>query len=157
MTTDVYAFVKIAHILSATVLFGTGLGIAFFMLRSWSSSDINEKHFAARNTVLADYLFTAPAVIVQPATGAWLIWQGGYYWLDFWLVATYAIYILVGLCWLPVVWLQIQLKRMLIHSLQSGEPLPPRYDKFFRVWFMLGWPAFLGIVVVFYLMVARPV
>lgn len=154
---DIYTVIKALHILSSTVLFGTGLGTAFFMLRSWSSDNIHEKFFASRTTVLADYLFTAPAVIVQPISGAWLVWQGGYEWLELWLSLTYAIYIVAGLCWLPVVWLQIQLKRMVIDGMQSGDPLPPRYEKYFRIWFVLGWPAFIGLIVVFFLMVAKPV
>jgi uncharacterized membrane protein len=154
---DTYSVIKTLHILSSTVLFGTGLGIAFFMVRSWASDDIHEKFFAARNTVLADYLFTLPAVIIQPVTGAWLVWQSGYDWLEFWLSLTYVIYIIVGLCWLPVVWVQIQLKRMVTESIQSGEPLPPGYGKLFRIWFVLGWPAFFGLVLVFFLMVVKPV
>ncbi len=154
---DIYLVVKTIHILSAAVLFGTGIGIAFFMLRSYRSSNIHEKLFAARNTVVADYLFTLPAVIIQPVTGAWLVWQGGFEWLELWLTITYVIYAMVSLFWLPVVWLQIQLKRMVVESMQSGTPLPERYQKFFRIWFALGWPAFIGLVIVFLLMVAKPV
>ncbi len=154
---DIYLIVKTLHILSSTILFGTGIGIAFFMLRSYFTQDVHEKLYAARNTVLADYIFTFPAVILQPVTGAWLVWQGGYDWMDLWLVITYAIYMVAGLCWLPVVWIQIQLKQMLIHSVESGEALPLRYNKLFKVWFLMGWPAFIGLVVVFFLMVMKPV
>ena len=153
---DIDLAIKTLHILSAAVLFGTGLGIAFFMLRSGASSDLQEKFFAARNTVLADYLFTAPAAIIQPVTGAWLIWQGGYDWLELWLGLTYLIYLVVALCWLPVVWLQIELKRMVAECLRSGAPLPPRYARLFKLWFALGWPAFIGLLAVFFLMVAKP-
>ena len=154
---DIYLIVKTLHILSSTILFGTGIGIAFFMLRSYFTNDIHEKLYAARNTVLADYIFTFPAVIVQPVTGAWLVWQGGHDWMDLWLVVTYMIYMIAGLCWLPVVWIQIQLKQMLIQSVESGEELPLRYNKLFKIWFLMGWPAFIGLVVVFFLMVMKPV
>ncbi|PCI57277.1 MAG: hypothetical protein COB36_03150 [Alphaproteobacteria bacterium] len=154
---DIYLTVKTLHILSSTILFGTGIGIAFFMLRSYFTQDVHEKLYAARNTVLADYIFTFPAVIMQPVTGAWLVMQGGYDWMDLWLVITYVIYIIAGLCWLPVVWIQIQLKQMLIHSAENGEALPPRYNKLFKIWFLMGWPAFIGLVVVFFLMVMKPV
>lgn len=154
---DWYFIIKTLHIISSTILFGTGLGIAFFMLRSHFTDNLQEKFFAARNTVLADYFFTAPAVIAQPLTGFWLISQGGHGWTDLWLVATYIIYAIAGLCWLPVVWIQIQLKNMLTHSVQTGEALPDRYDTLFRTWFILGWPAFVGLVVVFFLMVFKPV
>lgn len=154
---DLYLIIKTLHILSATILFGTGIGIAFFMLRSYFTDNIHEKLYAARGTVLADYIFTLPAVIVQPLTGLWLVWQGGYDWMDLWLVITYAIYIIAGLCWLPVVWIQIQLKNMLAVAAENDTDLPPRYHKFFKIWFLLGWPAFIGLVVVFFLMVFKPV
>jgi len=154
---DIYFVVKTLHILSSTILFGTGIGIAFFMFRSYFTDDLQEKLYASRNTVLADYIFTFPAVIVQPLTGFWLVWQSGYDWMSMWLFATYVIYIIAGLCWLPVVWIQIQLKKMVIHSMGSGAELPARYNKLFKLWFLLGWPAFIGLVAVFFLMVIKPV
>lgn len=149
--------IKTIHILSSTILFGTGIGIAFFMFRSYFTDNIHEKFYAARNTVLADYLFTFPAVIVQPLSGIALIYMAGYDWMDLWLSVTYAIYIIAGLCWLPVVWVQIQLKNMVVQAIESGDDLPERYHRFFKIWFLLGWPAFVGLVIVFYLMVAKPV
>ncbi|MBN8520656.1 MAG: DUF2269 domain-containing protein [Alphaproteobacteria bacterium] len=154
---DWYFIIKTLHVISSTILFGTGIGIAFFMLRSHFTDNIHEKFYAARNTVLADYLFTLPAVIIQPITGFWLIWQGGHGWMDLWLSATYAIYIIAGLCWLPVVWIQIQLKNMLAQAVASGTELPERYYRLFKIWFFLGWPAFIGLVIVFFLMVMKPV
>jgi len=153
---DWYLTIKTLHIISSTILFGTGLGIAFFMVRSHFTNNIHEKLYAARNTVLADMLFTLPAVIIQPATGAWLVWQGGYSWSETWLMITYGLYILAGLCWLPVVWIQIELKRMLQIAASSGTPLPVRYIKLFKLWFLLGWPAFIGLVAIFFLMVVKP-
>tara|TARA_B100001989_G_scaffold252946_1_gene237104 strand:- start:1044 stop:1604 length:561 start_codon:yes stop_codon:yes gene_type:complete len=154
---DLYLIIKTLHIISATILFGTGIGIAFFMLRSHFTDNIHEKFYAARNTVMADYFFTLPAVIVQPMTGFWLVWQGAYSWMDWWLAVTYAIYIIAVLCWLPVVWIQIQLKNMVATAVKTGEPLPERYYRLFKIWFLLGWPAFVGLIIVFYLMVAKPV
>lgn len=154
---SLYIIIRSLHILSATILFGTGIGIAFFMFRSYFTSNLHEKLFAARNTVLADYVFTLPAVILQPLTGIALIHMVGYDWHDLWLMMTYIIYILAGLCWLPVVWIQIQLKNMVSDSLEHGTALPARYHKLFRLWFILGWPAFIGLVVVFFLMVMKPV
>ena len=153
---SVYLLIKTLHILSSTLLFGTGMGIAFFMLRSAFTRDIPQKLYAARNTVLADGFFTLPAVIVQPATGIWLILHAGFNPLDFWLVVTYGLYLLAGACWLPVVWIQLQLKKMLEHAVTTATPLPPRYHQLFKWWFALGWPAFTALVVIFYLMVAKP-
>ena len=151
-----YFLIKTIHIVSATILFGTGLGIAFFMFRSWFTDDLREKLFALRTTVLADYLFTAPAAVLQPLTGAWLIWKGGFAWTDGWLLATYILYAIAAACWLPVVWIQIRLKRIVTASLASHAPLPREYHRLFRLWFALGWPAFLGLVAVFFLMVIKP-
>ena len=153
---DWYSILKTAHIISSTVLFGTGIGIAFFMVRSHFTDDVQEKLYAARNTVLADYCFTLPAVVIQPLTGFWLVLQGGFNWLDSWLVVTYVLYLLAGACWLPVVWIQIELKKMLQIAAAKGTPLPTRYDRLFKIWFLLGWPAFLSLIVIFYLMVAKP-
>ncbi len=154
---DLYVLIKVLHILSSTILFGTGIGIAFFMFRSHFTKDANEKLYAARNTVIADYLFTLPAVILQPITGFWLVFHGGFNWLDLWLVVTYGIFIISGICWLPVVWIQIQLRRMLVESVENQTELPESYFKYFKLWFVLGWPAFTGLVVVFFLMVMKPV
>lgn len=153
---DWFATIKTLHIISATILFGTGLGVAFFMFRSRFTDDIHEKLYAARNTVLADYLFTFPAAILQPLTGLWLINAAGYAWDELWLLVTYGLYLLAAACWLPVVWIQIQLKTMLIAASESGSPLPDRYNRLFRIWFTLGWPAFIGLVVIFFLMVTKP-
>lgn len=153
---NTYLLVKTVHVITATILFGTGLGIAFFMFRSRFTDSLQEKFFAIRTTVLADCLFTAPAAVLQPATGVWLIWEGGFRWDDGWLTATYALYVIAAACWLPVVAIQIRLKRIVAGCLSLGKPLPDEYHRLFRVWFLLGWPAFIGLVAVFFLMVAKP-
>ncbi|MES2120348.1 MAG: DUF2269 domain-containing protein [Pseudomonadota bacterium] len=148
--------IKTLHILSATVLFGTGLGIAFFF---WSARhrDDEARLFAARTTVRADLLFTLPAVFVQPITGALLVGIAGFDPREFWLVASYALYVIAGLCWLPVVWLQIRMKRLLEQKI-AGEPFDPaQFERLRRTWFFLGWPAFVGLVIVFWLMVTKPI
>lgn len=154
---DIYFVVKTIHIISSTILFGTGIGIAFFMFRSKFTTNLDEKLYAARGTVAADYLFTFPAVIAQVATGAWLVNKSGYSWIDLWLVVTYIIYAIAGLCWLPVVWIQIQLRKILASCVENNAPLPESYHKLFKIWFILGWPAFLGLVVVFFMMAIKPV
>ena len=154
---DLYTTIKTLHILSSTILFGTGIGIAFFMFRSCFTTNVHEKFYAVRNTVLADYLFTFPAVVIQPMSGVALIYMAGFDWTALWLMVTYIIYIISGLCWLPVVWIQIQLKNMCKEATESGTELPERFHKLFKIWFLLGWPAFVGLVIVFYLMSAKPV
>jgi uncharacterized membrane protein len=152
---DVYLLIKTLHIVSATILFGTGLGIAFFF---WAArrGDDRAQLFAARTTVLADFVFTLPAVIVQPITGALLVARDGLDPRTPWLIATYAIYVAAGLCWLPVVWLQIRMKRMLEAKIAGADFDSDAYERLRRTWFLLGWPAFIGLIMIVWLMVAKP-
>jgi uncharacterized membrane protein len=152
---NAYLAIKTLHILTSTILFGTGLGIAFFFY-SHRKGDPAAAYFAARMTVHADFIFTLPAVILQPLTGFWLIAHSGFRWTESWLLATYVIYIIAGLCWIPVVFIQIKLKSILRNRLETNAPLPQSYAMLFRCWFLLGWPAFIGLIVVFCLMVAKP-
>ena len=152
---DSYALIKTLHIVSATILFGTGIGTAFFF---WSSrkADDAARLFAARTTVRADFLFTLPAVVVQPLTGALLIARAGFDPGQFWLVASYALYLLAGLCWIPVVLLQIRMKRMLEAKAAGADFAEAEFERLRKIWFALGWPAFVGLLVVFVLMVTKP-
>jgi len=151
-----YFLVKWFHILSATVLFGTGLGTAFQMWTAHRSGDTRAVATVARNTVRADFLFTTPAVIVQPLTGFVLIRMTGADLWASWLIAAYALYILVGACWLPVVALQIRVRDLATAAAIEGAPLGAEYRRAMRLWFALGWPAFAGVLAIFWLMVAKP-
>jgi uncharacterized membrane protein len=153
---DLYELIKVVHVLSATILFGTGLGTAFFFWRAHAVENEDGRLFAARTTVLADYVFTAPAVVLQPLTGVWLVTQAGIEWNDLWLTATYGLYALAAICWLPVVVIQLRMKRMLERE-ATGEAIDRQlYERLFRRWFILGWPAFGGLIAVFFLMVLKP-
>jgi uncharacterized membrane protein len=154
MTT--YDLAKWLHILSSTVLFGTGMGTAFHLWITHRRGSPSQIALVARNTVLADWLFTLPSGIVQPLTGFWMVWLAGWNIWASWLVASYALYVLAFCCWVPVVVLQIQAKQLAAHAAARGEPLPPRYYSLMRLWFWLGWPAFLGLIVVFALMATKP-
>lgn len=151
-----YFWIKTIHILSAAILFGTGLGTAFQMWMAHRSADVRAIATVSKNIVRADYLFTAPAVIIQPVTGALLIWRTEIDPLALWLVITYALYALAGACWLPVVWLQIRVHDLARLSLESGSALPAAYYTYMRAWFLLGWPAFLAVIAIFVLMVVKP-
>ena len=120
------------------------------------SRDLRAITVVNRNVVLADWLFTAPAVVVQPLTGVWMAHQAGYPMTTGWLAAALALYVLVGACWLPVVWLQVRMHRLAASAEQDGTALPPAYFRYARIWFLLGWPAFLGVIAIFYLMVLKP-
>lgn len=153
---SLYSLLKFVHILSATVLFGTGLGTAFQMWSVQRSGDARAIAAVARQAVWADFLFTTPAVIVQPLTGFGLVWMTGIDPFSPWLVAAYALYVLTGLCWLPVVWIQLRLRDLAAEAAASGAVLPPRYHRLWRIWFSLGWPAFSAVLGIFWLMIAKP-
>ena len=151
-----YLWIKWIHILSSTLLFGTGLGIAFFTWMAHRTGDAAHIARIARVTVIADSVFTAPAVVVQFATGAWMVETLGAPWSTFWIGGAVALFVFVGACWLPVVWLQVRARDLAREAAASGAPLPARYHRVMRTWFVLGIPAFLGVVAIFVLMVVKP-
>ena len=151
-----YVLVKWLHILSSTFLFGTGIGSAFYMLFTSLSRDVRATAVVVRHVVLADWLFTTPTIIIQPLTGFYLIHLAGYPLTSRWIMWTIALYLLAGACWLPVVWLQIRMRGFAQDAVKAGTELPPIYWRYLRYWVLLGIPAFLALVVVFYLMVAKP-
>lgn len=151
-----YQLLLLVHILSSTLLFGTGLGTAFHGWMAHRSRNVHVATTVGRNVVVADWLFTAPAVVVQPITGLWMAEIAGFPLTSGWLVLAIALYLLIGACWLPVVWLQISMHRLAEMALSSGAPLPARYFTYARWWFALGWPAFISVIAIFYLMVMKP-
>lgn len=151
-----YLLVKWIHILSSTLLFGTGLGIAFFMWMAHLRGDPAHIAATARTVVIADACFTAPAVVVQFLSGWWLVRFLGLP-LDYsWVRAALLLFVLVGCCWLPVLWLQVRARDLARTAAERGQPLPARYHVVMRWWFLLGWPAFIGVMAIFWLMVAKP-
>lgn len=151
-----YAWLKLIHILSSTLLFGTGLGSAFYLYTADLSGDVAAITFAARKVVLADFIFTTPAVIVQPLTGFAMAAIAHYSYTAHWIIISLLLYLLTGACWLPVVWLQIKIKQMAEQALHTSTELPALYYRYMRAWFWLGWPAFISVLVIFYLMVFKP-
>ncbi len=151
-----FVLLKVVHILSSTLLFGTGLGTAFFMWFTHRSGQIEAIAVATRLTVRADLLFTTPAVIVQPLSGYLLMRVMNFDLHAAWLQASIALYVITGACWLPVVWLQWRARDLAAGALHEGTPLPPAYHRYMRIWFALGWPAFIAVVLIFWLMVAKP-
>jgi uncharacterized membrane protein len=157
MTT--YFALKILHILSSTLLFGTGLGTAFSMWRAHLTHDARVIAAVARHVALADWVFTTPAVVIQPITGIGMAYLAGFALTSRWLMASAVLYVLIGACWIPVVWLQLRMRDLAQTASigpSPGAPLPPAYYRYYRLWFILGWPAFLGIVTIFALMVMKP-
>jgi uncharacterized membrane protein len=151
-----YLVVKWLHILSSTLLFGTGLGSAFYMFFASLTRDARVVATVVRYVVIADYAFTTPTIILQPVTGLYLIHLAGFPLNSTWIVVSVALYFLAGAAWLPVVWMQIKMRDMAIAANANGTELPQRYWKFLRAWVALGVVAFVALIVVFYLMVAKP-
>lgn len=152
-----YFFVKIIHIISSTILFGTGIGIAFFMWWANKTGDLAAKIYAAKTTIIADFIFTTPSVIIQPISGIILVKIMGYEFDELWLFLSYIGYFISALCWLPVVWIQIKLRNLAIKASIDNQELPAEYYKLFRYWFFLGWPAFISLTAIFILMITKPV
>jgi len=153
---DLDFLAKWLHILSSTVLFGTGIGTAFQMVMAIRTRRAETVASVASAVVLADWVFTTPAGLIQPATGLWLIHLTGHPWNAPWLMATYALYVLAFLCWVPVVWLQYRIRDLARAAHAAGAPLPDAAIRLWRIWFALGWPAFTALVAVFWLMVSKP-
>jgi uncharacterized membrane protein len=151
-----YFFLKFLHVIGASVLLGTGAGIAFFMLRAHLTGEAAVIAAVVRIVVLADFLFTATAVIAQPLTGIALAHEGGYSLNESWVVVSVILYLVTGAFWLPVVWIQIQIGKLAAASAMERKPLPPRYYTLFRSWFAFGFPAFGAVVGIFWLMISRP-
>ncbi len=151
-----YLLLKLVHIVSSTLLFGTGLGTAFYMWRADRSGDPAVIAAVSRNVVLADWVFTTPAIIVQPLTGIAMLHIAKVPLTTSWVLASLVLYAVIGLCWLPVVWLQVQVHRGAIAAVAAGRVLDARHVRYMRLWYTLGWPAFIGVLAVFYLMVFKP-
>jgi uncharacterized membrane protein len=151
-----YFALKFVHILGAAVLFGTGVGIAYFMLQAHLTGDARVIAGVSRIVVVADFLFTATAVVLQPITGFMLARVAGFPLFSGWVAVSLALYVAIGCLWLPVVWMQMKLHTLSAAAAETGAPLPNAYHRLFRMWFAFGIPAFLMILVIFWLMIAKP-
>jgi uncharacterized membrane protein len=147
---------KYLHLIGATVLLGTGAGIAFFMLLAHRSGNVAAIAVVARIVVIADLVFTATAVVAQPITGVVLADLDGYSLREGWIALSIALYLVTGAFWLPVVWMQMRMRDLAVTAAARQEPLPPQYYRLFRTWFAFGFPAFAAVMAIFWLMLTRP-
>jgi uncharacterized membrane protein len=150
-----YFLVKYLHVLGATVILGTGTGIAFFMLMAHRSRDPAFIARTAATVVIADMLFTLSAVILQPVTGGFLMALSATALAERWLLTSLGLYAVAGLLWIPVIFMQIEM-RNLARTAVMQQPLPPRYFRLFRRWFVFGIPGFGSVMIIFWLMIAKP-
>ncbi len=144
------------HIIGATVLLGTGGGIAFFMVMAHRTGDARVIAHTAATVVTADWIFTATAVIAQPVTGALLALEMGWRLTEGWILASLGLYVFVGLFWLPVVWIQRRMRDLAREAAAHGSGLSDAYSRLYRIWFACGFPGFLGVLCIIWLMIARP-
>jgi uncharacterized membrane protein len=151
-----YFYLKTIHVISATVLFGTGLGTAFFKWIVDRTGNATAIRVVSEKVVLADWLFTTPAIVVQAVTGVALATLLGYPLTHGWVAHAIVLFALAGVCWLPVVWLQLRMRDLAQASDRDGVPLDERYLRYARMWFWLGVPAFTAVVGIFCLMIFKP-
>jgi uncharacterized membrane protein len=151
-----YFILKFLHIIGAAVLLGTGAGIAFFMLMAHLSRKPAVIAGVARIVVIADFVFTASAVVAQPVTGLLLVQHAGYSLTDAWIMWSIVLYLVAGAFWLPVVWMQMRMRDLAEAAVVTGGTLPSAYYALFWWWFAFGFPAFAAVVAIFWLMIARP-
>lgn len=153
---DAYLLLKFAHVLSGAVLLGTGIGIAFFVL--WANAKGNVATIATtlRGVLVADAVFTAIAAVAQPVTGLLLVRLAGYGFADRWVAVSLLLYVVMVTCWLPVVGLQRRMSTLAAKAATEGVRLPPVYHRLLRVWFWLGWPALFALLIMYWLMLAKP-
>ncbi|MCR6644605.1 MAG: DUF2269 domain-containing protein [Terricaulis sp.] len=153
---DWIIFLRWAHVIGACVLLGTGAGIAFFMVMAHRTKNPVLIAHTASIVVIADWLFTASAVVIQPITGYLLAQAIGWPMSEGWIVLSLALYVLIGAFWLPVVWMQARMRDLAAAAAKDDAPLPEAYHKLYRLWFAFGFPAFFAVLGIVWLMLARP-
>ncbi|WP_117192573.1 DUF2269 family protein [Rhizobium terrae] len=153
---EVESILRLLHVIGATVLLGTGAGIAFFMVIARRTEDPKLIAHTANTVVLADTIFTATAVVLQPVTGYLMARTTGWSLTDGWIVLSLILYVMTGLFWLPVVWIQIRLRDIARTAQANASPLPPEWFRLYRIWFACGFPAFFAVIGIFWLMLTKP-
>ena len=151
-----YLTLKFIHIVSSVVLVGTGFGSAYYMYFTNRSKCLKSQAHVSQLVVRADWWFTTPTIIIQPFTGLWMAYLAGWPLSTNWLALSFGLYIITGICWLPVVFLQIKMAKMVNDSVINESQLPDLYWRYARLWEYLGYPAFVAMLCVFYLMVVKP-
>ncbi|MBA2650981.1 MAG: DUF2269 domain-containing protein, partial [Tatlockia sp.] len=145
-----YFILKFIHILSSTILFGTGLGTACTMAFAHRSREPYIIATMSRYVVFADWIFTTPSGLIQPLSGFLMVYLAGYSWSSLWIWGSIIGYLIAAFCWFPVVYLQIKMRDIAIQAFKEKSPLPSLYFRCYRYWFCLGWPAFISLIIVFY-------
>lgn len=151
-----YLIVKTLHILSAVLIMGTGLGTAFYLFMVNRTDSILAKTVVSRLVCRADFYFTTPAVIFQPLSGMWLMNKINMPFSATWIWVSIALFLFCGICWLPVVYLQLKMRDIAKVAYDNDTELPNEYNTLAKKWELLGYPAFIAVIVIFFLMVIKP-
>lgn len=152
-----YLWLKFIHVISSTILFGTGIGTACTMVYGHRTKNIQTIAATTQYVVMADWIFTTSSGIIQPLTGLWMVHLAGYAWHSLWVMGSIVGYTIAACCWFPVVYLQIKMRDFARLAAETHTTLPATYFRYFKYWFVLGWPAFISLIVVFYLMTNKPI
>lgn len=150
-----YLLLKVIHVLSAMLFFGTGLGSAWYKLRADRSGQLETIAWAQREIVRADWIFTVPSAVVLPVSGLAMAWVAGMPLSTPWLLLGLIGYAIAGLCWLPAAFLQIRMRRMVDEALREGTALPPAFHRANRTWMLLGLPSFAAAMGSIWVMVMK--
>ena len=149
-----YLLLQTLHTLSSTALCGLGAGSAYYALRAWRTGNVEVIAATFKHLVFADWAFTATTAVLQPLSGIGLMHLAGWSLQQSWLQWTFGLYVLAGICWLPVVWIQMRVKRRLAET--GGPDIPGDVHRLMRIWFALGWPAFAALIAIVWLMITKP-
>jgi uncharacterized membrane protein len=150
-----YLTLKYLHLLSMVLLFGTGLGSAFYKWMADRSRNVTHIAIVNKHVVFADWLFTTPTIVIQPITGIWMLYLINIPLTTSWVLISLLLYVIAGLCWLPVVWLQIRMQKLAQLAVEQKTELDNQYWRYARIWFYLGIPAFIAMVAIVFLMVMK--
>jgi uncharacterized membrane protein len=153
---NTYLLLKTLHILSSVLMVGTGFGSAFYMFFANRSGNVQAQAVVSRLVVRADWWFTTPSIIIQPVSGIAMMHLAGWPLTTPWLALSIVLYVIAGACWLPVVAMQIRMAKLATVAADSNYPLPDEYHRLARRWERLGYPAFVAMLGIYYLMVNKP-
>jgi uncharacterized membrane protein len=151
-----YLWLKYIHIVSSTILFGTGIGTAAVMLYGYYRKNLQAMVIINQYVVFVDWIFTGTSGFIQPVSGLWMVYLAGFSFKSRWIMGSLLGYSVAGLCWFFVVYLQIKIRNLSMDALKTGQPLPSSYAVYFKYWMGLGFIAFSSLLLVFYLMVMKP-
>ncbi len=151
-----YLWLKFIHVISSTILFGTGIGTACNLFLAQKTKEVAIISATTRYVVTADWIFTGSSGFVQALTGLWMVFIAGYPLSTPWIMGSIIGYLIAAFCWFPVVYLQIKMRDLAQKAHDTQKPLPSQFHTYYRIWFWLGWPAFISLVIVFYLMTNKP-